>query len=158
MALKIIHSADVHLGSKMDSKLPPDKADERRAEVRATFEQMVGYANENGVSVIMLSGDIFDSDRPLKKDKQFFYDVVRANPSVDFLYLRGNHDGRESYTESLPNLKTFNGEWLSYIYGSTVISGLEISPENCISMYSTLKLDAAKKNIILLILPIIISH
>ena len=150
MSFRIIHCADIHLGSKMDSKLPPDKADERRAEVRATFSRMVEYAKENGVRVIMLSGDIFDGDRPLKKDKLFFYDVIRANPSIDFLYLRGNHDEKESYTESLPNLKTFNEYWSAYIYGAIAISGLEISSENCISMYSTLKLDASKKNIVML--------
>ena len=150
MAFKIIHSADIHLGSKLDSKLPREKSDERRAEVRATFSRMVEYAKENGVSVIMLAGDVFDSDRPLKKDKTFFYDVVKANPNIDFLYLRGNHDGKQSYTETLENLKIFEGDWSCYEYGNIAISGIEITPENCISMYSTLKLDRSKKNIVML--------
>jgi DNA repair exonuclease SbcCD nuclease subunit len=38
---KFIHCADIHLGSKMESKLSKDKADERRAEVRKTFLRMV---------------------------------------------------------------------------------------------------------------------
>ena len=148
--MKIIHCADIHLGSKMDSVLPREKADERRVEVRATFSRMIEYARKNGVRVILLAGDIFDSDRPLKKDKQFFYDAVRANPEIDFLYLRGNHDRGESYTENLPNLKTFSNEWTGYSYGGIVISGLEISAENCVSMYSTLNLNPRNKNIVML--------
>ncbi|MDE6128845.1 MAG: metallophosphoesterase, partial [Lachnospiraceae bacterium] len=110
--MKMIHCADIHLGSKMEAKLPKEKADERKNEVRVSFERMVQYAKNEGVRVILLSGDVFDSDRPLKKDKAFFYSVVKNNPEIDFLYLRGNHDSEESYTESdLDNLKTFGTEW-----------------------------------------------
>ena len=38
--LKLIHCADVHLGSKMEAKLPKEKAEERRGEVRKTFHRM----------------------------------------------------------------------------------------------------------------------
>lgn len=151
MPLKVIHSADIHLGSKMEAKLPKEKADERRAEVRAAFGNMVKYACEHGVSVILLSGDVFDSDSPLKKDKMFFYDVVKENPGIDFLYLRGNHDSKESYTEQdIPNLKVFGKDWTGYCYGDVVISGIELVPENALSLYSALRLDPDKKNIVML--------
>lgn len=147
---KIIHAADIHLGSKMDSRLPADKVERRRLEVRQTFSNMIEYAKKNGVSVIILSGDIFDSDRPAKKDKTFFYDAVKANREIDFLYLRGNHDQSESYTEEIANLKTFGSEWTAYMYGAIAISGIEIDSGNCLSMYSTLKLDGDKINIVML--------
>lgn len=148
---KFIHCADVHLGSKMESKLPKAKADERRAEVRETFHRMVKYAKEEGVRAILLSGDIFDSDRPLKRDKEFFYDVVRGNPEIDFLYLRGNHDGKESYTEEgLCNLKTFSAEWTGYEYEDVYVCGLELARENAQSLYSTLKLNKDKINLVML--------
>ena len=148
---KFIHCADIHLGSKMESKLSKDKADERRAEVRKTFLRMVEYAKEEGVRAILLSGDVFDSDRPIKRDKEFFYNVVKGNPDVDFLYLRGNHDGKESYTEEgLENLKTFSTEWTGYDYDGVYICGLEIARENAQSLYSTLKLDKDKKNLVML--------
>ena len=148
---KFIHCADVHLGSKMESKLPKTKAEERRAEVRKTFHRMVEYAKVEGVRAILLSGDVFDSDRPLKRDKEFFYDVVKGNPEIDFLYLRGNHDGQESYTEEgLDNLKTFSTEWSGYDYGNVYICGLEMARENAQSFYSTLKLDKDRKNLVML--------
>ena len=90
--MKFIHTADIHLGSKIEAKLPPEKTEERKAEVRAAFKNMVEKARVFGAKVILLCGDVFDGDRPLKKDKEFFYSVVRNNPDVNFLYLRGNHD------------------------------------------------------------------
>ena len=148
---KFIHCADVHLGSKMESKLTKEKAEERRMEVRNTFHRMVQYAKAEGVRAILLSGDVFDSDRPLKRDKEFFYSVVKGNPEMDFLYLRGNHDGKESYTEEgLSNLKTFSAEWTGYDYDDVYICGLEIVRENAQSFYSTLKLDKDRKNIVML--------
>ena len=149
--MKILHCADIHLGSKIESKFPKEKSNERKAELRASFSRMIEYANDNGIKVVLLSGDVFDSDRPLKKDKEFFYSVIRRNPDIDFLYLRGNHDTMESYTEyDLENLKTFSETWQSYEYENVVISGIELCAENARSFYSSLNLDKSKINIVML--------
>ncbi|MBE6550235.1 MAG: DNA repair exonuclease [Ruminococcaceae bacterium] len=149
--LRFIHCADIHLGSKMEAKLPEQKVEERRREIRMTFNKMIDYAKANGVRAILLSGDVFDSDRPLRRDKLFFYEAVKGNPDMDFIYLRGNHDSKESYTEEgLLNLKTFSSEWSSYSYGDVDITGLELSEENELSLYSTLNLDSDKLNIVML--------
>ena len=148
--MKFVHCADIHLGSKIAAKLPPEKTEERKAEVRAAFKNMVEKAAGYGAKVIVLAGDVFDSDRPLKKDKEFFYSVVKNNPDIDFLYLRGNHDNLESYSEDLDNLKTFTGEWSGYSYGNVEFYGLETAAENYSSMYSSLKLDPDKINIVIL--------
>ena len=129
--MKIFHTADIHLGSRMDSSFNKEIADERKAELRNTFKRLVEYAKGNGVSLIMLCGDIFDSDRPFKKDKDFFYSVVTANPDIDFLYLKGNHDISDAIPEELPeNLKLFSERWTAYSYGDVVICGTEICLAN----------------------------
>ncbi len=149
--LKFIHCADIHLGSKMEAKLPEHKVEERRRELRMTFNRMIEYARENGVRAILLSGDVFDSDRPLHRDKLFFYEAVKGNPDIDFIYLRGNHDGKESYTEEgLENLKLFSSEWTTYSYDGVDITGIEMADENELSLYSTLSLDTSKRNIVML--------
>ena len=77
--------------------------------------------------------------------------MVRNNPEIDFLYLRGNHDTMESYTEyDLENLKTFSDVWTSYDYGDAVITGLEITDSNALSMYSSLNLEKGRNNIVVL--------
>lgn len=149
--MKIIHTADIHLGSKMDSRLPRKIADERKRELRNTFRRMVDYAAENGVSVILLCGDIFDSDRPYKKDKDFFYGVVQDTPGIDFLYLRGNHDTEGAMPEELPeNLKLFSDTWTYYTYGDVTVAGVEIGEGNRASYEAGLVLDKDKLNIAML--------
>lgn len=148
--MKLIHCADIHLGSKMEAKLPREKAAERRAEVRATFDRMVSFAAREGVRAVLLSGDVFDSDRPLKKDKEYFYQAVKAHPEIDFLYLRGNHDGLESYEEEPENLKTFFDEWRTYSYDGLDVSGVELVPQNAYSLYSSLRLRGDRLNVVML--------
>lgn len=149
--MKIIHTADIHLGSKMDSRFDKKISDERKAELRNTFKRLIEFAKEQAVSVIMLCGDIFDSDRPFKKDKDFFYNIVKANPDIDFLYLKGNHDTNDILTEEIPeNLKLFSDKWTTYTYGNIVICGTEICSANASSYYSSLILEKNNLNIVML--------
>lgn len=149
--MKIIHSADIHLGSKIEAKLPKDKADIRKSEVRQAFNKMVSYAALHEIKIIMISGDLFDSGVPLKKDKDYFYSVVRNNPDIDFIYLRGNHDSSECYSENIPeNLKTFSEEWTTYIYGNVSISGIELTENNYKNAGLRLDLPADTTNIVML--------
>jgi DNA repair exonuclease SbcCD nuclease subunit len=149
--MKIIHCADIHFGSKMEARLPKEKSDERKSELRAAFAKMLDFAVKEGVSVVLLVGDVFDSDRSFKKDRDFFYGAVRAHADIDFLYLRGNHDEKEKYlADDLPNLKTFGDEWTKYSYGTVEIHGAEISSNNSLALYSSLKALPNRKNIVLL--------
>ena len=44
--IKIIHTADIHLGSKINANLTGEKMVLRRSEVRDTFMRLVDYANK----------------------------------------------------------------------------------------------------------------
>ena len=46
--MKLIHAADIHLGSKMDSRFPAEIAAKRKEELRNTFLRMADYASVNG--------------------------------------------------------------------------------------------------------------
>ena len=149
--MKIIHTADIHLGSKMDSRFNREISNERKIELRNTFKRLVEYAKANKVSVIMLCGDIFDSDKPYKKDKDFFYSIIDNTPEIDFLYLKGNHDTDDKHSEVVPeNLKLFSDKWSSYSYGNVVISGTEICASNVSSYPSSLLLSKNSLNIVML--------
>ena len=147
--VKFIHTADIHLASPMRG-LPAGKGEERRRELRATFGRIASFASKEGYRAVLLSGDVFDADRPLKKDKEYFFNTVKSHPGVDFLYLRGNHDRGGAYEESLPNLKTFSDRWTYYDYGDAVIAGIELTADNALSFYSTLSLNPLKTNIVML--------
>ena len=60
--VKILHAADFHLDSPF-SALSEEQARQRRQECRQLTERMVDYANDHGVELMLLCGDLFDSRR-----------------------------------------------------------------------------------------------
>lgn len=148
--MKFIHCADLHLGSPLQEIHPAEAREIRQTELRAAFARLAEYAEAEGVTAVLLAGDVFDRERPGKKDKEFFYATVKAHPGVDFLYLKGNHDSQASYAEELPNLKQFGPEWQYYRYGSVRIAGMELGAGNCESCYRTYECDPAVRNIVML--------
>ena len=59
---KILHTADFHLDSAFTA-LPEEKARLRRQESRQLTDRLVDYANDHGVELLLLAGDLFDSDQ-----------------------------------------------------------------------------------------------
>ena len=45
--MKLIHTADLHLGSKIEGKFPESKSKQRRAELRNAFTRMIERAREH---------------------------------------------------------------------------------------------------------------
>lgn len=148
--MKFIHIADVHLGSKIEAKFNKEQSKKRKNEVKTTFKNIVEYASNNDIHLILLSGDIFDSDSPSNKDKQFFYSIIKNNPSIDFLYLKGNHDLDTLSDEKYDNLKTFNDSWSYYEYEDLLICGIELNRNNKTSFYNTLSTKQNMKNVVML--------
>lgn len=54
---------DFHLDSAFGA-LTPEQARQRRMESRRTPERLVEWANDHGADLLLLSGDLFDSDSP----------------------------------------------------------------------------------------------
>lgn len=148
--MKIIHTADIHIGSKMDSNFSLEIAKQRKVEIKDSFLKMIQYAEKNNIRIIMLCGDVFDLDEPNKKDLEFFYNVILDHPSIDFLYLKGNHDNATNYFQELSNLKTFLPVWTYYKYENVVISGIELNDDNINSFSQTLILQENSINIVML--------
>ena len=149
--MKIIHTADIHLGSKLESSLTKEKRMDLLMSIRSSFNNLVLYARNNGVKAILLCGDIFDSDRPFLKDRKFFLDLIRRNEDLTFYYLKGNHDSLDTKEyENLKNLKLFGSSWKSYDIEDVTISSIEIDETNKQSLYSTLNLRKDRFNIVML--------
>ena len=150
--MKIIHCADIHLDSKMESNLSRRQAAERNVEIRETFCKMVTYAAENGVEVILIAGDLFDTKRVSSTSIGCILDLVAQNPKIDFLYLKGNHDEQlHSFFSRLPsNFKVFSDAWQYHRYGNVVIAGAELREQNCNDIYASLNLRGEDMNIVTL--------
>ena len=59
--VKILHAADFHLDSAFGA-LGEEQARARRQESRELVRRLVDYANDQGIQVMLLAGDLFDSD------------------------------------------------------------------------------------------------
>ena len=150
--MKVIHCADLHLDSKIDS-IQSEKAKIRREEIVRTFERLADFSTSNGVSAVIIAGDMFDTSRVTLKTRGRVLSAISKNSNVDFLYLSGNHDDDNFINgeEQLPqNLKVFGSEWTKFTYGDVVISGVKLSSKNSDSIYDSLKLDKDKLNIVTL--------
>ena len=144
--MKFIHCSDIHLDSKMERNLTAAQARERNAEVCATFARMAAFAAQQGVTAVLMAGDLFDTQRATAQTVGFVLDTIRNAPNVDFLYLRGNHDVSAFAGWDLPeNFKTFGDGWTYHRYGEVVIAGMEQEPA-----YDALNLPEDTVNIVTL--------
>ena len=150
--MKIIHCSDLHLDSRMKSNLDSKKAKERRDEILITYQNMIKYAVNNDVKIILIAGDLFDKKETTVKARNIVIDSIISNPEIDFIYLKGNHDetGFLNNLEEIPkNLKLFNSEkWTTYTYGKITISGIEFGKLTDYEIYNTLFLNKGDFNIV----------
>lgn len=148
--MKIIHTADLHIGSPL-AFLSENDRKIRRVELLDSFKRLVMYAKENAIKYILLSGDIFDKDKVNKADKEYFYQIIEANPDLNFYYLRGNHDTNSALDkDNIKNLFLFNNDWKYYYIEDVCISGIEVSEKNINTIHQTLNLNKENYNIIML--------
>ena len=124
--MKLIHCADIHLDSPMQTHMTVRQAAARSAEVLRSFVRMTQYARENGVRAVIIAGDLFDGGRVWERTVDAVLDAMRKTPEVDYLYLPGNHDeAADAFCDrELPgNLKLFGDSWRTYRYEDVAISG-----------------------------------
>ncbi|MBQ8310201.1 MAG: DNA repair exonuclease [Clostridia bacterium] len=126
--MKLIHCADLHLDSPMESNLSPETARERKSELRAALARLIRFADDNGVEAILIAGDLFDSNHITKSTEKYVLELITAHPDIRFFYLAGNHDRGSVLKTAEPrpqNLFLFGDGWTSYDMGDVTITGSE---------------------------------
>lgn len=85
--MRFLHTADWHLGRTMRGR-------SRTAEFEAILGEIVGIARDEGVDVVMICGDIWDSAAPPPDAERLLYGVLRelARSRIDVVLIAGNHD------------------------------------------------------------------
>ena len=85
-----MHCADLHLDSPF-SLDDPHKAEQRRAELRC-FASMMLFAKTEGVDLMLMAGDLFDSDYAGRDTAALMAREFASNPKCKFIIAPGNHD------------------------------------------------------------------
>lgn len=86
--MKILHTADWHLGAKLENR-------DRIEEQTRIIQEISTIANENNVSIVIIAGDIFHNSTPSAPAEDLFYkalDSLSDNGNRLVFVLSGNHD------------------------------------------------------------------
>ena len=90
MSVKIVHAADFHLDSAFGA-LSTEQARQRRRESRELLTRLCNYVNQNGVDLVLLAGDLFDSDTTYRETLEALSEALGAMQARVFI-APGNHD------------------------------------------------------------------
>src|SRR3990167_2706674 len=92
MSLKILHTADLHLGAKMF--FLGEKAEQQRGQLKKTFAKIVDRALELNVDLFLIAGDVFDNPLPSQVNLAFFQEQIERllAKGIFVVQIPGNHD------------------------------------------------------------------
>lgn len=86
--MRILHTADWHLGKKLDSF-------SRLEEQILVMNEIVEIANEQQVDLVLIAGDLFDNFNPSVEAVELFYKTLKRlsdNGKRPVIVISGNHD------------------------------------------------------------------
>src|SRR5690606_29525963 len=87
-AMKILHTADWHLGKRLEkiSRLP---------EQQLVIDEIIDIANEQQADVVLIAGDLFDNFNPATEAVELFYKALKKLSNYGkrpVIAIAGNHD------------------------------------------------------------------
>ncbi len=107
--MRILHTADWHLGCKTDDMSRID-------EQRDALKQVVNIAREKEVDIVLIAGDIYESLIPSSEAEDLFYKTVKElnnNGNTIVVVIAGNHDD----PKRLSNASVFSNNYGIYLIG-----------------------------------------
>ena len=114
--MKILHFADLHLGVESYGRVDPAIGiSSRLLDFLAALDQVIDYALENGVDLVLFCGDAYKSREPSQThQREFALRINRLSTSgIPIFLLVGNHDlpnaiGKATTTEIFHTLAVKN--------------------------------------------------
>jgi DNA repair protein SbcD/Mre11 len=120
--LKILHTADIHLGTKFSGL--GNKGASQREQLRATFKNVIATAINEGVNIVLIAGDLFDANQQPQRNIDLVieqFNLLNQN-NIPVCLIPGTHDSLDSssiykkvdFEGKCSNLKIFADENISY--------------------------------------------
>ncbi|MGI5876851.1 MAG: metallophosphoesterase family protein [Dethiobacteria bacterium] len=88
--IRVLHAADLHLDSAFEA-LSDAKAAQRRTEQRELLLKMAKLAETSGAQILLLAGDLLDSESPYMETVEIFQQVF-GSLKIPVFISPGNHD------------------------------------------------------------------
>lgn len=85
--MKILHTSDWHVGKKLQGR-------ERLIEQAQVLEEIKAVCENEGIELVLIAGDVFDTYTPSAEAEELFYEKVKkiAGEERAVLIISGNHD------------------------------------------------------------------
>lgn len=115
--MRILHTSDWHIGKRLNGR-------DRLGEQQAVLEEIVEICDREGVELVLVAGDVFDTFLPSAEAEDLFYESVKKMAGKDrcVLIISGNHDDNVRLTAAT----ALSEEQGIYIYGNA-----EHTPKLC---------------------------
>ncbi len=98
--MKLLHTADIHLGAKTYGRRDPDTGlNTRLLDVRQSLEALVQRALDEEVDAFLFCGDAYHTPDPTPTQQKIFAECLRplADAGVPLVLVIGNHDHPVTY-------------------------------------------------------------
>ncbi len=98
--MKILHTADIHLGYETHGRLNPETGlNSRLHDFAASFRFLVARALEEDVDLFLFCGDAYRTADPTPTQQQLFAECLRpvAEAGIPIVMIVGNHDHPVSF-------------------------------------------------------------
>ena len=89
--LRFLHCSDVHLDAPFVG-LTAEKSEERRRVLRSSFMRMMQYVRDSKINVVLMSGDIFDTEYATNTTAEVLIREFKNCPDTVFIISPGQHD------------------------------------------------------------------
>ncbi|AGX42228.1 exonuclease SbcCD subunit D [Clostridium saccharobutylicum] len=96
--MRILHTADWHLGKNLEGQSRMDEQEQ-------FLNDFVDIVQENNIDLIMIAGDIYDNPNPPARAEKMFYDTLKRiskNGERLTLVISGNHDNPDRLVAAGP--------------------------------------------------------
>lgn len=155
--LRFLHCSDIHLDAPFVG-LTAEKSEERRRVLRSSFMRMMQYVRDSKIDVVLMSGDIFDTEYATNSTAEVLIREFVNCPDTEFIIAPGKSDhylNNPIYASGrLPdNCRVFSEEKLARfdfeehnvtVYGWAFVNeGLNVNP-----IYDRQVDDASRINIV----------
>lgn len=129
--VRILHTADLHLGSPIRSIAlrNPDLGQRLKQASRDTFTRIVDLAIEEQVDALVLAGDVFDNAHPDLRSRAFLISQLSrtSKAGVPTVLIRGNHDAlldHKAHGDLGSNIHLLHKGFPTVEIGNTAFHGL----------------------------------
>jgi exonuclease SbcD len=120
--LKILHTADIHLGAKFSGL--GNKGVSQREQLRTTFKNIIATAIDERVNIVLIAGDLFDANQQPQRNVDLVIEQFNllASNNIPVCLIPGTHDSLDSssiyrkvdFEGKCSNLKIFADENIYY--------------------------------------------